>query len=151
VHRDATPDISLHRPTVACHGSCGEDNSRARRAVARKLERRASAMIRRESAPTDPEAMRESYPIEGKLPNWYFRLRETSNNARIAEGWELLRTLFATSPALRNAATAIEGPPPWWLPGDATAIALATTVFVENGFAQVGPGARMPDLRRVLA
>jgi GNAT superfamily N-acetyltransferase len=57
----------------------------------------------------------------------------------------------ATELAVRNVAHAIEGPPPWWLPGDAKAIAVATATFLENGFTQIGPGARMPELRRVLA
>jgi hypothetical protein len=52
--------------------------------------------------------------------------------------------------ATRSAATAIEGPPRWWLPGDAKAIALATNTFLENGFMQIGPGARMPELRLTL-
>lgn len=57
----------------------------------------------------------------------------------------------ATTVAKTNAATAIEGPPPWWLPGDAAAIVQATSTFLENGFLQIGPGARMPELRRTLA
>ena len=30
--------------------------------------------------------MLEEYPIEGKLPDWYFRIRETSMNAWLVEG-----------------------------------------------------------------
>ena len=56
----------------------------------------------------------------------------------------------AVAIARANAAVAIDGPPPWWLPGDAAAIALATRTFVANGFLQIGPGARMPELRRRL-
>lgn len=57
----------------------------------------------------------------------------------------------ATEQAVRHAAAAIEGPPPWWLPGDAAAIAMATATFLENGFTQTGSGIRMPELRRALA
>ena len=52
--------------------------------------------------------------------------------------------------AAENDAVAVEGPPPYWLPGDPAAIAAATRRFLENGFAEVGPGARMPALRRAL-
>ena len=52
--------------------------------------------------------------------------------------------------ASENDAVAVEGPPAYWLPGDAAAIATATSAFLENGFERIGPGARMPDLRRVL-
>ena len=57
----------------------------------------------------------------------------------------------AVALAISNRAVALEGPPPWWLPGDEGAIAFAAGVFLENGFTQVGPGARMPELRRMLA
>lgn len=50
--------------------------------------------------------------------------------------------------ASENAAVVVEGPPPYCLPGDRAAIAQATNMFLENGFVQVGPGARMPELRR---
>ena len=30
--------------------------------------------------------MRREYPIAGRLPNWYFRFTETSNNAWLVEG-----------------------------------------------------------------
>ena len=53
--------------------------------------------------------------------------------------------------ATRNAAMAIEGPPPWWLPGDAAAVDLAAMTFTDNGFTSVGRVARMPELRRMLA
>jgi hypothetical protein len=29
------------------------------------------------------------YPIEGRLPNWYFRATETSNNAWLVEGCDI--------------------------------------------------------------
>lgn len=56
----------------------------------------------------------------------------------------------AVSLASRNAAVVVEGPPPYWLPGDRAAIADAIDTFLENGFEQVGPGARMPELRRAV-
>jgi GNAT superfamily N-acetyltransferase len=70
-----------------------------------------------------------------------------------ADRREVARALIeaAAKLAVKNGASAIDGPPPWWLPGDAAAIALATATFFENGFTQTGPGARMPELRRVLA
>ncbi len=37
---------------------------------------------------TETEALAE-YPIAGLLPGWYFRLRETSNQAWLAEGTDL--------------------------------------------------------------
>lgn len=30
--------------------------------------------------------MRRDYPVAGRLPNWYFRAIETSNNAWLVEG-----------------------------------------------------------------
>ena len=45
-------------------------------------------------------------------------------------------------------ATAILGPPPWWLPGDAAAVAATAAAFLANGFTKIGAGARMPLLRR---
>ena len=57
----------------------------------------------------------------------------------------------AAEAATHNSAAAIEGPAPWWLPGDAEAISLAITMFLENGFEQISAGARMPELRRMLA
>ena len=53
--------------------------------------------------------------------------------------------------ASENGAVAVAGPPPYWLPGDAAAIAEATSAFVAHGFGQVGTGARMPELRLVLS
>ena len=32
------------------------------------------------------EEMRKDYPIAGRLPDWYFRMTETSNNVWLAEG-----------------------------------------------------------------
>jgi GNAT superfamily N-acetyltransferase len=52
--------------------------------------------------------------------------------------------------ASANAAMAVEGPPPYWLPGDAAAIEEVRDTFSENGFEQVGAGGRMPELRRLL-
>jgi GNAT superfamily N-acetyltransferase len=56
----------------------------------------------------------------------------------------------AVEQARLNAASVVAGPPPWWLPGDAAAIIKATELFVANGFAIAGPGARMPQLERRL-
>jgi GNAT superfamily N-acetyltransferase len=56
----------------------------------------------------------------------------------------------AVTLASKNAAVVVEGPPPYWLPGDRAGIAEAIDTFVENGFEQVGPGARMPELRRAV-
>lgn len=33
--------------------------------------------------------MRQDYPIADRLPDWYFRITETSNNAWLAEGSDL--------------------------------------------------------------
>ena len=33
--------------------------------------------------------MLKDYPIEGKLRNWYFRARETSNSAWLVEGCDI--------------------------------------------------------------
>jgi hypothetical protein len=33
--------------------------------------------------------MLEDYPVEGRLPNWLFRIIETSNNAWLVEGCDL--------------------------------------------------------------
>lgn len=54
----------------------------------------------------------------------------------------------AVNLADKNAVAVVEGPPPYWLPGNSAAIAEATNTFLENGFERVGPGARMPQLRR---
>jgi hypothetical protein len=69
-----------------------------------------------------------------------------------AERIPIARALIETAVAIATtkAAVAVDGPPPWWLPGDDDAIALATRMFLENGFVQTGPGARMPELRRIL-
>ena len=32
------------------------------------------------------DEMRSAYPIEGRLEGWFFRVRETSNNAWLVEG-----------------------------------------------------------------
>jgi len=64
----------------------------------------------------------------------------------------IARVLIEAAVALAsdNAAVAVDGPPPYWLPGDTAAIQEARNTFLKNGFEQVGPGARMPELRRVL-
>jgi GNAT superfamily N-acetyltransferase len=71
---------------------------------------------------------------------------------RAADRGSVARALIeaAVRLASENAAAVVEGPPPYWLPGDEAAVAAATSAFVENGFEQVGPGARMPELRRCL-
>lgn len=71
---------------------------------------------------------------------------------RAANRSEVARVLIdaAVELASENDAHVVEGPPPYWLPGDTLAIAAATKIFLENGFEQVGPGARMPELRRIL-
>jgi hypothetical protein len=68
-----------------------------------------------------------------------------------AERMAIARALIETAVAIATtkAAVAVEGPPPWWLPGDSDAIALVTRMFLANGFVQTGPGTRMPELRRV--
>jgi len=46
-----------------------------------------------------------------------------------------------------SGAASLDGPPPWWSPGDPDA---ATKMFQDNGFKLIGTGARMAELRRVL-
>jgi GNAT superfamily N-acetyltransferase len=48
-------------------------------------------------------------------------------------------------------ASTLYGPPPWWLPGDQSAIRAAVRTFLKNGFVETGSGARMPELRRALS
>ena len=43
-------------------------------------------MAKREIRAKSIAEMRAAFPIEGRLPNWYFRIRETSNNAWLVEG-----------------------------------------------------------------
>lgn len=71
---------------------------------------------------------------------------------RAADRQSIARALIAAAVDLasENGAVALDGPPPYWLPGNAAVIAAATDTFLENGFARVGPGARMPELRRIL-
>jgi GNAT superfamily N-acetyltransferase len=57
----------------------------------------------------------------------------------------------AAQRAIANHAAFLDGPPPWWSPGDEMAVALATNTFLTNGFTQIDFGARMPVLRRDLA
>lgn len=69
---------------------------------------------------------------------------------RVDDRGSVAQTLIdaAVRLASENGAVAVEGPPPYWLPGDSAAIETATKTFLENGFERVGPGARMPALRR---
>lgn len=62
------------------------------------------------------------------------------------------RALIERAVGLADAsgAIALDGPPPWWSPGDAAAIAMAVSIFLENGFETIGAGARFPSLRRSL-
>ena len=46
-------------------------------------------MTRREVVASSPEEMCKRYPIEGKVPNWYFRAQETSSNAWLVEGCDI--------------------------------------------------------------
>ena len=46
-------------------------------------------MVRRETTPRSPHELREEFPIEGKLDNWFFRARETSNNAWTIDGVDI--------------------------------------------------------------
>jgi GNAT superfamily N-acetyltransferase len=73
-------------------------------------------------------------------------VRQTADNRSVA------RALIAAAVALacENGAVTVDGPPPYWLPGDTDAVAAATRAFLENGFENVGPGARMPELRHRL-
>jgi GNAT superfamily N-acetyltransferase len=57
----------------------------------------------------------------------------------------------AVQMARANAAAMLEGPPPWWSPGDDLAVAEAIDTFLKNGFRQTGPGARIPTLTRTLS
>lgn len=52
--------------------------------------------------------------------------------------------------ATSSGAVALDGPPSWWLSGDADAVASVTALFLANGVGRVGTGARMPKLRRLL-
>jgi GNAT superfamily N-acetyltransferase len=69
-----------------------------------------------------------------------------------ADRREVAHALIAAAAdrAAAHGATVLDGPPPWWRPGDAAAVAQITATFVENGFSLIGPGARMPEFRRVL-
>ncbi len=69
-----------------------------------------------------------------------------------ADRERVARALIEAAIGLASAhdAVAVEGPPPYWLPGDEAAIEKARITFLENGFEQVGEGARMPELRRLL-
>ena len=46
-------------------------------------------------------------------------------------------------------AQAVEGPPEWWNAGSAEATAATVRAFLDQGFAQLADGARMPRLRWV--
>ena len=43
-------------------------------------------MTRRRIQARSRDEMLESFPIEGRLPDWYFRIRETSASAWLVEG-----------------------------------------------------------------
>ena len=47
------------------------------------------AMTRREIQAKTRAEMLAAFPIEGKLPDWYFRMRETSNSAWLVEGRDI--------------------------------------------------------------
>lgn len=95
---------------------------------------------------------RNRYPQYGNPENqsntWtipcIFIQRNNSDRKAIA------RTLIesAMDVAKKYGANILDGPPPWWNPGDADAIARATELFIDNGFTQIARGARMPVLRR---
>lgn len=96
---------------------------------------------------------RETYPQYEPTPNqqisWAIPCLYVDRAAdRRGVGRALIEA--AVGLASVDAAVVVEGPPPYWLPGDRAAIAEARSFFVENGFEQVGPGTRMPELRRVL-
>jgi hypothetical protein len=101
---------------------------------------------------TGPRARYPQYPnpttgetgLVWAIPCIY--LEPTTDKAAVAKALIEAAVGIATA----SAAVAVDGPPPWWLPGDPAAIALATRTLVANGFAQVGPGGRMPELRRML-
>jgi len=57
---------------------------------------------------------------------------------------------FAVGLARENSAEVIDGPPTYWLPGDAAAIAKSAAAFLARGFSEIGAGARMPMLRLLL-
>lgn len=46
-------------------------------------------MVCREIQPKTPQELLEDYPVDGQLPNWFFRVTETSNNAWLVEGCDL--------------------------------------------------------------
>ena len=99
---------------------------------------------------TGPKSRYPQYPPSAEsrlvwaIPCIY--VEPTADRAAVAKALIEAAVGIATA----NAAVAVEGPPPWWLPGDSEAIELATHTFVTNGFVQAGPGARMPELRRTL-
>ncbi len=66
--------------------------------------------------------------------------------AAAARHWDALSALFATSRGVRGCWCTSR-----WLPGGADAVVAATEIFLQNGFSRVGPGARMPEMRRILA
>lgn len=45
--------------------------------------------MKREKRSRSDEEMRHDYPIAGRVPNWYFRAIETSNNAWLVEGCDV--------------------------------------------------------------
>jgi len=57
---------------------------------------------------------------------------------------------YAVGYAKAKGARQLEGPPIWWLPGDAAKIVDMSEIFLANGFERIRQGARMPMLRRFL-
>lgn len=46
-------------------------------------------MIRRVVRARNPKELLENYPIEGRPLDWFFRIKEISNNAWLVEGCDL--------------------------------------------------------------
>jgi hypothetical protein len=46
-------------------------------------------VVRRKIRPATRQEMLEKYPLADRLPNWFFRITETSNNAWLVEGCDL--------------------------------------------------------------
>ena len=93
---------------------------------------------------------RESYPqYEGEPADKTWAIPCLSLKASL-RGTQVARVLVegAIAYAAGRGATIVEGPPPYWLGGSANVVAAATQVFRSCGFAEIGPGARIPVLRR---
>jgi hypothetical protein len=96
---------------------------------------------------------RKTYPqyeeMQASRSNWAIPciyIDPTAHRDRVA--YSLIET--AAERAIANHAAFLDGPPAWWSPGDAAATALATKIFLANGFDRIASGARMPVLRREL-